>query len=838
MITSVVSKIYNFLQAKDIYNLSTVDKRAQHEFQNPYSNDIQLRMIKTKYAKYINFTIDIKKYVLDLKYSDVVEILNTSMLYKISKVYNPIIDSFTVPIQKVFLDACHYNNLEVVEKIYYYPFVNYRLLNIDAINKCIEHNRINIFKLITNRENHNLIDYLSDPNIYHYKRFQLFKYIYESVIKTSDIDLGVLKSIHYYANFYSSNEIILYLFSTKHFKNYTDSNVNWVYLTCRYNNQLIISKLISLHKNNQLFWDHLTSFNLLRLVVKNRYHGILNLILSNYKINQTTSDCIMSHAMDSNNFKTISLLFKYGYFQNESFTERLIKKSILCNQSHILEKILNSFDVNVVFGEKIINHIINKGSYDIIKILIIDHRTHHFFKTIKAFKKICKHGFIDIAIYLVDILKEFLSSFEFPYVVMIGKLYLVQSIAQNKFILRRHVNCGMHVASNLGNLKILQYLFENKPNDIIDQHKIALSKAIEKNHSHIIKYLIDDVKIKIKNITFYIKKAISLNNFYALKTLSKLINKNEIDQTLILSLINTEHDNEYTDLKDFQEMKLIVSFLLNEMSLDPTIQNNLLLYGSYSHSQKLFNIIIENDRVDPFDDLHNTFMAACVENNNKMIEKIIDVSRNKPNFQILDDNILYAISIGHQKASIFLYPFIKNPFSSNNFLLKRSIEYGCDELFNIMLQDNRANFSIDNNYPIRYASLNGHYQIVKSLLTLDNVDPSDQNNFALRHASENGHYEIVKLLLTDCRVNPNTDGNDILLLAIENGHLECVKLLLNDQRININNNTLSILKEAVLTGNIKITRILLSYRQVLKKITHLPEIIKLVNRIYQNNLTS
>ena len=65
----------------------------------------------------------------------------------------------------------------------------------------------------------------------------------------------------------------------------------------------------------------------------------------------------------------------------------------------------------------------------------------------------------------------------------------------------------------------------------------------------------------------------------------------------------------------------------------------------------------------------------------------------------------------------------------------------------------------------------------------EGVDPSAQDNRAIRWASYNGHIEVVKLLLTDKRVDPSADDNIAIRWASENGHTEVVKLLLTDKRV-------------------------------------------------------
>ena len=60
--------------------------------------------------------------------------------------------------------------------------------------------------------------------------------------------------------------------------------------------------------------------------------------------------------------------------------------------------------------------------------------------------------------------------------------------------------------------------------------------------------------------------------------------------------------------------------------------------------------------------------------------------------------------------------------------------------------------SADNNAAIRWASHNGHVEVVKLLINDERVDPSIYNNAAIRWASIEGHTDVVRLLLQDARV--------------------------------------------------------------------------------------
>ncbi|MEK0337324.1 MAG: ankyrin repeat domain-containing protein [Nitrosopumilus sp.] len=112
----------------------------------------------------------------------------------------------------------------------------------------------------------------------------------------------------------------------------------------------------------------------------------------------------------------------------------------------------------------------------------------------------------------------------------------------------------------------------------------------------------------------------------------------------------------------------------------------------------------------------------------------------------LDRNILFIKSI------------------ENRFLLgvKMALERGA----NIHLADNDA---------LRWASENGHYDLVKLLLD-SGADVHAQNDYALRWASHHGHYDVVKLLI-DNGANVHAKNDSALRYASLEGHYDIVELL-------------------------------------------------------------
>ena len=77
---------------------------------------------------------------------------------------------------------------------------------------------------------------------------------------------------------------------------------------------------------------------------------------------------------------------------------------------------------------------------------------------------------------------------------------------------------------------------------------------------------------------------------------------------------------------------------------------------------------------------------------------------------------------------------------------------------------------------MEWACKHGHIAVVRKLIDQENADVGARGNYALRYASENGHLEVVRLLL-DKGADVRADDNWVLRLASEYGHLEVVRLL-------------------------------------------------------------
>ena len=92
------------------------------------------------------------------------------------------------------------------------------------------------------------------------------------------------------------------------------------------------------------------------------------------------------------------------------------------------------------------------------------------------------------------------------------------------------------------------------------------------------------------------------------------------------------------------------------------------------------------------------------------------------------------------------------------------------------LLEEGANIHTQNDYALRWASQNGHFEVVRILLK-HGANVHARTDCALRWASQEGYLEVVKLLIGH-GADVHAVDNWAFKWARENGHTEVVELLL------------------------------------------------------------
>jgi hypothetical protein len=145
--------------------------------------------------------------------------------------------------------------------------------------------------------------------------------------------------------------------------------------------------------------------------------------------------------------------------------------------------------------------------------------------------------------------------------------------------------------------------------------------------------------------------------------------------------------------------------------------------------------------------------------------------------------IKWASSQGHADiVHLLLSDPRVNPAASDNYALKLASYFGHVAVVQLLLSDPRVNPAADDNYALKTASENGRAALVQLLLSDPRVNPAANDNYAIKLASEYGHAAAAQLLLADPRVDPAAHNNYAIKWASNNGHAAVVELLLADSR--------------------------------------------------------
>jgi ankyrin repeat protein len=111
---------------------------------------------------------------------------------------------------------------------------------------------------------------------------------------------------------------------------------------------------------------------------------------------------------------------------------------------------------------------------------------------------------------------------------------------------------------------------------------------------------------------------------------------------------------------------------------------------------------------------------------------------------------------------------------NSTILFKKSVRHGYNVITLFLLSHDLFDPSVcyKNDTAIQIASYYGCTEVVQLLLSDNRVDPSAHENYAIRKASEKGHVEVVRLLLSDNRIDPSAQNNDAIKRAVANEHFE------------------------------------------------------------------
>ena len=183
-----------------------------------------------------------------------------------------------------------------------------------------------------------------------------------------------------------------------------------------------------------------------------------------------------------------------------------------------------------------------------------------------------------------------------------------------------------------------------------------------------------------------------------------------------------------------------------------------------------------------------------------------EIFNNKPSLKLTDKMFEYYFKNKDYKGILSMVNNGYTFYTGDNIRLyyteKELIEFkeDCSKL--------KIDYTLLINYcfSIRYASENGHIEVVKLLIDAG-ADVTAMNNKAIRLASENGHLEVVKLLI-GAGADVTANDNEAIRWVSYNGHIEIVKLLI-DAGADVTANDNEAIRWASRYGHIEIVKLLI-----------------------------
>jgi hypothetical protein len=221
-------------------------------------------------------------------------------------------------------------------------------------------------------------------------------------------------------------------------------------------------------------------------------------------------------------------------------------------------------------------------------------------------------------------------------------------------------------------------------------------------------------------------------------------------------------------------------------------------------------------------DYNGAFESACSNGHLEVVKWLYNNFIDKININEHYSNIFKNV-IHHNKLEIakLLYSLKEKPIMHDLYTTEfiRACVNGKLEMVkwlysigDVCIED-KPNIHFNNEEAFKYASKNGHLQIVNWLINLEdkpNIHVDD--DFAFKYACHNGHLNIAKLLYYsfDDKPNIHAEHEDAFRYACHNGHLETAKWLYSLGNINIHANNEDAFKYACYEGQLDIAKWLYS----------------------------
>jgi len=326
---------------------------------------------------------------------------------------------------------------------------------------------------------------------------------------------------------------------------------------------------------------------------------------------------------------------------------------------------------------------------------------------------------------------------------------------------------------------LLHYPFQFKePNDLYAFEISDIKVLIKNPHidiNMIFLYLckkgeIELVKIILKNTlypTIYIKYKLNLTKYsnYAISSAVRYGQKHILRILLADPRINLKNIATEYNLMFISKRYDLIKILISDSRIDLTADNDLIFrlvsrYGSFD----LIKMLIDDVNIDPTSNSGEAIVSACKYGHTEIVKLLMSINET-PRYP------------RHKRIDLSEAAFIGAIVNNNLNIIKL--------LINPINNHIPIDPSFGNNKAIRLASKLGHHSLVRYFISLGSeygIDPTVCNNESLRMAVTRNHKQTVRELLKYPKVDPYINSGMLLRLAVKHNYVEIVEYLKNDER--------------------------------------------------------
>ena len=250
-------------------------------------------------------------------------------------------------------------------------------------------------------------------------------------------------------------------------------------------------------------------------------------------------------------------------------------------------------------------------------------------------------------------------------------------------------------------------------------------------------------------------------------------------------------------------LRLIEDKRVNLGTHDSIVLNLAILIGDCDIVARL----LKDDRIDPTADNNAPLLLACAYGDEQIVSILLKDKRINPNSR---DCLIDAIWSGNYNVVKLLMNDSRiDPSINDNLPIRKATILGNKQIVSLLLSDSRVDPSACDNEALIHAIENNYVEIVGYLLKHPRIDPSKNRNKAVRVAAKHGAFESLVLLLKDSRVNAADKNNTAIIKASENNHYEIVSLLMKMKGVDPSAQNNLALRRACVYGNYNVIRILI-----------------------------